>query len=157
MARKENQKRQTSQKRVLRNTARGPHPVDIHVGKRVRMRRSLLGLSQEHLAKAVNVTFQQIQKYERGTNRVSAGRLYQFSKILDVPISYFYQEYGESDKAKKAIYALADNDQDDFLSEEVLYSREALDLLKTYYSLEDEKKRKELLKIIRSMVDNMAD
>ena len=119
------------------------------------MRRSLLGISQEYLAEAVNVTFQQIQKYERGTNRVSAGRLYQFSKVLDVPIAYFYQDFG--DTTPKASYALADNDQDDFLSEDTLYSKETLDLLRIYYTISDEKKRRELTKIMRSMVDNMAD
>jgi transcriptional regulator with XRE-family HTH domain len=119
------------------------------------MRRSLLGISQEHLADAVNVTFQQIQKYERGTNRVSAGRLYQFSKALDVPIAYFYQDFG--DTTPKASYGLSDSNQDDFVSEDTLYSKETLELLRTYYTLSDEKKRRELMKIIRSMVENMAD
>lgn len=73
----------------------GPDPVDIHVGLRLRMRRSILGISQDKLAKSVGLTFQQIQKYERGTNRVSAGRLYQFAKLLDVPVIYFYEQLGE--------------------------------------------------------------
>ncbi len=67
-----------------------PHPVDIHVGARIRLRRTLLGMSQEKLGEAVGLTFQQIQKYERGTNRVSASRLYQFGQTLDVPVSFFF-------------------------------------------------------------------
>lgn len=122
------------------------------------MRRSLLGITQEKLAENVGLTFQQIQKYERGTNRVSASRLYQFSKILDVPISYFYQEFMDTaGKGKQPFYAaLADNDQEAYVSDEQVYSKETMELLKLYYTLGDERRRKELLKIIRSMVENMA-
>ncbi|MGB4058217.1 MAG: helix-turn-helix transcriptional regulator, partial [Alphaproteobacteria bacterium] len=69
-----------------------PDPVDVHVGQRLRVRRSLLGMSQEKLADSIGLTFQQIQKYERGMNRISAGRLFQFSKVLSVPITYFYDQ-----------------------------------------------------------------
>ena len=67
-----------------------PNPIDIHVGKRVRLRRTLLGISQEKLGKAINLTFQQVQKYERGTNRIGSSRLYQLSQVLDIPVSYFF-------------------------------------------------------------------
>jgi len=67
-----------------------PSPVDIHVGSRVRLQRTLLGLSQEKLGEAVGLTFQQIQKYERGANRIGASRLHEFSQILDVPVSFFF-------------------------------------------------------------------
>jgi len=69
-----------------------PRPVDAHVGARVRLRRTMLGMSQEKLAQALGLTFQQVQKYERGTNRVGSSRLYELSKILDVPIQYFFDE-----------------------------------------------------------------
>ena len=69
-----------------------PHPVDIHVGSRVRQRRTLLGMSQEKLGDAVGLTFQQIQKYERGANRIGCSRLYEFSKVLDVPVAYFFED-----------------------------------------------------------------
>src|SRR3954465_8799423 len=72
------------------------NPVDAHVGSRVRQRRTLLGMSQEKLGQAVSLTFQQIQKYERGANRVGASRLYQLSRILDVPVSYFFEEMPET-------------------------------------------------------------
>ena len=68
------------------------HPVDIHVGARLRQRRHLVGLSQSKLGESVGLTFQQIQKYERGTNRISSSRLYEFAKVLAVPVSYFFDE-----------------------------------------------------------------
>ncbi len=67
-----------------------PHPVDVYVGGRIRLRRTLLGMSQENLGEAVELTFQQIQKYERGTNRVSASRLHQLATVLTVPVSFFF-------------------------------------------------------------------
>ncbi len=70
----------------------GPDPVDIHVGARLRLRRNLLGMSQEQLGKASRLTFQQIQKYERGTNRMSASRLFQLAHLLNVTVSYFFEE-----------------------------------------------------------------
>ena len=68
------------------------HPVDIHVGARLRQRRTIVGLSQTKLSESVGLTFQQIQKYERGTNRISSSRLYEFAKVLAVPVSYFFDE-----------------------------------------------------------------
>ena len=68
------------------------HPVDVHVGARMRQRRTLLGMSQEKLGTAVGLTFQQIQKYERGSNRIGSSRLFEFSKVLDVPVAYFFDE-----------------------------------------------------------------
>ncbi len=70
----------------------GPHPIDVHVGGRVRLRRTLLGMSQTDLGKAFDLTFQQVQKYESGKNRIAASRLYHLSHILDVPLSYFFDD-----------------------------------------------------------------
>jgi transcriptional regulator with XRE-family HTH domain len=70
------------------------HPVDIHVGARLRQRRTIVGLSQTKLSESVGLTFQQIQKYERGTNRISSSRLYEFARVLAVPVSYFFDEMG---------------------------------------------------------------
>ena len=72
--------------------AGGPNPVDVHVGGRVRLRRTLLGMSQERLAEAIGLTFQQVQKYERGANRIGASRLFDLSLVLDVPVSFFFEE-----------------------------------------------------------------
>ncbi|HJP20850.1 MAG TPA: helix-turn-helix transcriptional regulator, partial [Alphaproteobacteria bacterium] len=72
--------------------AKIPNPIDVHVGGRVRLRRTLLGMSQEKLGQAVSLTFQQIQKYERGANRIGSSRLYQFAQVLDVPVSFFFDD-----------------------------------------------------------------
>ena len=69
-----------------------PNPIDVHVGSRIRLRRTLLGMSQERLAEAIGLTFQQVQKYERGANRIGSSRLYQLSQVLDVPVSYFFDD-----------------------------------------------------------------
>ncbi|SDH89901.1 helix-turn-helix domain-containing protein [Roseospirillum parvum] len=73
----------------------GPDPVDVHVGRRLRLRRTLLGMSQEQLAAAIGVTFQQVQKYERGGNRISASRLFDVARVLGVPISFFFEDITE--------------------------------------------------------------
>lgn len=69
-----------------------PHPVDVHVGQRLRQRRTLMGVSQEKLAESLGVTFQQVQKYERGTNRIGASRLYDIGRMLEVSVAYFFEE-----------------------------------------------------------------
>ncbi len=80
-------------RRTKKQTSReGPHPIDIHVGSRVYLRRNLLGLSQGTLGKDIGVSFQQVQKYERGVNRISASRLFNLSQVLDVPVSYFFED-----------------------------------------------------------------
>ena len=75
---------------------KAPNPTDKHVGSRVRMRRMMLGMSQEKLGNNLGLTFQQVQKYEKGTNRVSCSRLYEISKILDVPVTFFFNASGEA-------------------------------------------------------------
>ena len=83
--------------RITNNNA-----IDLHVGKRLRLRRTLLGMSQEQLGAELNITFQQVQKYERGANRISASRLWDMSHILDVPISYFFDDMSETTMARRA-------------------------------------------------------
>ncbi|HUB94876.1 MAG TPA: helix-turn-helix transcriptional regulator [Stellaceae bacterium] len=77
---------------TVRDSRAVPHPIDLHVGARIRLRRALLGLSQEKVAAAMGITFQQVQKYERGTNRITARRLYEMALVLDVPVSYFFDD-----------------------------------------------------------------
>src|SRR3954452_7097368 len=86
-----------------------PNPIDVHVGSRVRLRRTLLGLSQEKLGEAIGLTFQQVQKYERGANRVGSRRVYDLSRVLDVPIAYFFDEMPNSvqDKSPSRLMGLA--------------------------------------------------
>ena len=135
-----------------RKTKGTPDNIDVHVGQRLRVRRSLLGMSQEKLAEAIGLTFQQIQKYERGINRVSAGRLFQFSKILDVPVAYFYDSVGSD--APTPVSGLSDNQQEAFGGEEdVMQRRETIDLVRSYYSITDPSKRKEILRFVKAMTN----
>lgn len=85
----------------------GPDPIDVHVGRRVRLRRKELGLSQERLAEALGLTFQQVQKYERGANRISASTLFKISRIMEAPVSYFFDGLHDPAKAPNADYAHA--------------------------------------------------
>ena len=138
-----------------RKTKGTPDPVDVHVGQRLRVRRSLLGLSQEKLADSIGLTFQQIQKYERGMNRISAGRLYQFSKILDVPVAYFYDQFAGKSRFT-ATLGMADNDQEEFTMGDLMQSKETIDLIRAYYSIDNPEISKDIMKFIRSMGNRMG-
>lgn len=129
-----------------------PSPVDIHVGSRVRLRRTLLGLSQEKLGEAVGLTFQQIQKYERGANRIGASRLFEFSRILDVPVSFFFDDMSDrvagADGAAAA--GMADQAQAS-LEPDPLTRRETLELVRAYYRISDPQIRKRLFELTKSL------
>jgi Predicted transcriptional regulators len=128
-----------------------PNPVDIHVGSRVRLRRTLLGLSQEKLGEAVGLTFQQIQKYERGANRIGASRLFEFSRILDVPVSFFFDDMTERAKTSEhGAMALADQPQAS-LEPDPLTRRETLELVRAYYRIGDPQVRKRLFELTKSL------
>ncbi len=117
----------------------GPHPVDVHVGSRVRLRRILLGKNQTQLGAALGVTFQQLQKNERGMNRIGASRLWQLSQVLDVPVSYFFEGLDEGTEA--------------WSSDDMLVKRETLELVRAYYRITDPEIRKRL----RVLVDVIAN
>ena len=129
-----------------------PNPVDIHVGGRVRMRRTLLGLSQEKLGDAVGLTFQQIQKYERGANRVGASRLYEFSRILDVPVSFFFDELPAELKTHKGRMARGLQDQSQKpLETDPLTRRETLELVRAYYRITDPRVRRHVFDLTKAL------
>jgi transcriptional regulator with XRE-family HTH domain len=128
-----------------------PHPVDVHVGKRLRLRRTILGLSQESLGNAIGVTFQQVQKYERGINRMGSSRLFEFSKLLNIPISYFFEEFTDGN-ASKAASGFAENKPQEFEAEQ-LSSRETLEMMRSFYRITDPTVRKRVLDLIRSLAD----
>ncbi|MFQ5764113.1 MAG: helix-turn-helix domain-containing protein [Rhodospirillales bacterium] len=131
-----------------------PNPVDIHVGSRVRLRRTLLGLSQEKLGDAVGLTFQQIQKYERGANRIGASRLFQLSRILDVPISFFFDEMPAGLKTTEGQVArgLRERDQKT-LEPDPLARRETLELVRAYYRISDPRVRKRLFELTKALAN----
>lgn len=125
-----------------------PDPVDIHVGARVRLRRTLLGMSQEKLGKALGLTFQQVQKYERGANRIGSSRLFQLSRILDVPVSFFFDEM-TSDTTKKADGMAEGNKQ--VFEIDKLSRRETLELVRAYYKITDPTVRKKIFEMVKAV------
>ncbi|MGH7068388.1 MAG: helix-turn-helix domain-containing protein [Acetobacteraceae bacterium] len=131
-------------------------PIDAHVGSRIRLRRTLLGLSQERLGDALGLTFQQVQKYERGINRVGASRLFDLARVLDVPISFFFDDMPEPlassapNLAAGGFGALAETKQA-FGSDSVMNRRETIDLVRAYYRVADPAVRKRVFDLIRSL------
>jgi transcriptional regulator with XRE-family HTH domain len=134
------------------------NPVDVHVGGRVRLRRTLLGMSQEKLGAAVGLTFQQIQKYERGTNRISASRLYEFSKILDVPVSYFFEEMPGDLETHAGRFKAGLRDQDlEEIERDPLIKRETLELVRAYYRITNPRVRKRVFELAKSLAGISSD
>ena len=121
------------------------NPVDAHVGYRVRLRRVLIGMSQERLGELLGLTFQQVQKYERGINRIGAGRLYEVAEILDVPISFFYEGVNGVERSGEG-GGLESSAVMDFLS-----SNEGIQLSTAFMGIRDAKVRRRLLDLVRSI------
>jgi len=119
------------------------HPVDVHVGKRVRHRRWLIGMTQQQLAEQVGIKFQQIQKYETGANRVSASRLWDMADALDVPVSFFFDGLEDDHK---------DTAENSMLPADLMGDKEALDLVRSYYSM-PENQRRRLFELARVLSD----
>lgn len=124
-------------------------PVDVHVGMRMRQRRALLGMSQTALANAVGLTFQQIQKYERGTNRMGASRLYEFAKVLDVAVPFFFEEMTPATAGEKRKPGRPRAEPDDT---DVSTKRETLELVRAYYKIRNPQVRDH----VRSLVQTLA-
>lgn len=133
-----------------RKTRGKPTWVDVHVGQRVRQRRTLLGYSQGRLAEALDLTFQQVQKYERGANRLGAGRLFQMAKALDVPVTFFFEDLPDAPDAKAPEATMAEDAQRRYESD-LMAQRETLLLVRSYYEIDDPIVRRRLLDLVRSM------
>ena len=118
-----------------------PDPIDVHVGARVRLRRTLLGMSQEKLGEAIGLTFQQVQKYERGANRIGASRLWHVSRVLDVPVSFFFDDMGDAAAARPSSTEAPPD---------ILLRREMLELARAYSPLPGDIRRR-LLALTRSI------
>jgi len=132
-----------------------PRPVDVHVGARLRQRRTLLGMSQEKLGEAVGLTFQQIQKYERGANRIGASRLYQLSNVLDVSVSYFFDEMPGEVQKTRGDYAMASRAEEIEIVQagDPMARRETLELVRAYYRIDDPKVRKRVFELTKSIAN----
>ncbi len=129
----------------------GPDPVDLHVGAQVRARRVLLGLSQEKLADGLGITFQQVQKYERGSNRISASRLYYMARLLDVSVSFFFEGLEDARIARArgepAPSTIAGGD----IPEDLMSRKETLSLLRYYYSITDSNLRQKFTELLKGV------
>ncbi len=127
-----------------------PHPVDVHIGARVRMRRKLLGMTQTKLGDALGLTFQQVQKYERGANRIGSSRLYDLSRVFDVSIEHFFEDM----PPEVAAISLAPKGRGRMkklpsYEPNPMAKRETLELVRAYYNLKNEDVRKRLRELTR--------
>jgi len=142
---------------ITRQSSRGrtpggrPNPVDVHVGSRLRLRRTLLGLSQEALGEALGLTFQQIQKYERGTNRIGASRLFDMARALDVPVDYFYDEMPPDVMTASPRHMARATEEPVEQRIDPMGKRETLDLIRTYYKIGDPNVRKRVYELARAL------
>lgn len=128
---------------------RGPNPVDLHVGARVRMRRKFLGMSQEGLAETIDLTFQQVQKYERGSNRISASKLYEISRALKAPVAYFFEGYGESE----TLNGFSESDTEQFVHG-FLMTTEGIELAEAFPRIRNAKHRRKILDLVRALAED---
>ncbi len=129
--------------------------IDLHVGKRLRRRRRLLGLTQQQLAESIGIRFQQIQKYECGANRVTASRLYELAVALNVPVNYFFEGLQASTPAVAGAPGAPANDRD-LIAADVLSQKETLELIRAYYKL-GERPRRRLLDLAKALQDENTD
>ncbi len=135
-----------------RGRGRGIGPIDVHVGARLRQRRTLLGMSQTTLGDAIGLTFQQVQKYERGANRISASRLFALSRLLDVPIQHFFDDMptevaasSPANKKRGKAKKLPSYEPDP------MATRETMELVRGYYKIRDPEIRKRLFEMTKTL------
>ena len=128
---------------------RSPNPIDLHVGARVRMRRKFLGLSQEALAETLQLTFQQVQKYERGANRISASKLYDIARTLKVPIQYLFDGLGDAADVEGLSESLTEK-----LIHGFLMTTEGIELAESFPRIRSAKYRRRVLELVRTLAED---
>ena len=131
---------------------RKPHPVDVYVGSRVRLRRMVIGMSQEKLGEKLGLTFQQVQKYEKGTNRIGASRLWQISSILGVSIEFFFDDAPIDSEPPRDTVAGSDAVTTALI--EFLQSRDGLELNRAFVRVTDPKVRRRMVELVKSLADD---
>lgn len=132
----------------LADLDRGPNPVDRHVGLRIRLRRKELGVSQEKLAESIGLTFQQVQKYERAANRVSASKLWEMARALDTSVAYFYEGLADRPAARGSNGPPSDAVQD------FLLTPEGMELAQVFPRISHPRVRRKIVELVRTMVDD---
>ncbi len=132
-----------------------PNPIDVHVGGRVRLRRTLLGMSQEKLGEALGLTFQQVQKYERGANRIGSSRLFDLSRVLDVPVSFFFDDMSDETKSQAPSLLLGGGLEETpaNFEHDPMTKRETLELVRAYYRITDPQVRKRVYELAKALAE----
>jgi transcriptional regulator with XRE-family HTH domain len=139
------------EEREFEKGSRKPNPVDIHVGGRVRFRRMLLGMSQEKLGERLGLTFQQVQKYEKGINRIGASRLFDLSHVLGVPVQFFYDEAPAAyENTPSRDVGFAERQTESYITE-FLNTRDGLELNKAFVKITDGRQRRAIVDLVRSL------
>ena len=133
--------------------SRRPNPIDVHVGGRVRFRRMLLGMSQEKLGEKLGLTFQQVQKYEKGINRIGASRLFDLAQVLGVPVQFFYEEAPASEPPPVMPDGFSEKPAENAIVE-FLRSRDGLELNKAFVRISDAKARRAIVELVRSLAND---
>ena len=141
---------------TTKENKRAPHPMDIHVGSRVRLRRMMKGMSQDRLGEELGLTFQQVQKYEKGVNRIGASRLFDISRILEVPVQFFYDDFGNDNK--EAMIGLAEPNAPTYSSEKgdffaSLATPEGMQLARSFSRINDPQVRRRILELVKALAD----
>lgn len=135
---------------------KSPNPIDIHVGGRVRLRRMLIGMSQEKLGELLGLTFQQVQKYEKGTNRIGASRLHQIARFLGVGVQFFFDDFAEASLAPNAQPGFAETNEAPSIME-FLSTSDGLELNRAYAKIPDPKVRKRILDLVRCLAEASSE
>ncbi len=133
----------------MKDTENKSNPVDIHVGGRVRIRRKFLGLSQTDLADSLGLTFQQVQKYERGTNRISASKLFEISRTLKVPVAYFFDGYSGSNADEGFSESQAEQSVNGFLM-----TTEGIEIAEAFPRIKNAKFRRKVMELVRTLAED---
>ncbi len=134
-----------------------PNPIDVHVGSRARLRRKLLGMSQEKLGEAIGSSYQQVQKYERGSNRIGASRLFDFARVLDVPVSFFFDDMSEDLAVRLPGQSKGAKDEAEDVGPNPMAERTTLELVRAYYKINDPAVRKRVFEMVKALAVDYED
>lgn len=137
----------------MKENKKKPNPIDVHVGVRIRLRRNMLGMSQEKLGEALGITFQQIQKYEKGTNRVGASRLQAIAQILNAPVSFFFEGAPGQDGA---VTGMAEDNSTSYVVD-FLNSAEGVQLNRAFVKIHDPKVRRKVIDLVKALASESQE
>ena len=129
-----------------------PHPIDVHVGARVKLRRMVLGMSQDSLGRSLGLTFQQIQKYEKGVNRIGASRMFELSQLLDVPVQFFFEDAGGDAGGGAPAPGFAEDTSGGTVMD-LMTSAEGVQLCRYFSGIKDPEVKKRVLDLVRSIAE----